>query len=171
MLETSGIVNGEPNAMFRIGYPGPLYQKMKKMGDWTGERGNYHAWCEDPQSGKIYDPTPMRSVAFENEMDYQVSKTDKSKKFYREFPQTLTSFHKKHIDNRILNEIMIPNKKTGRTFGQFLDEKYGQYTKGACYMNCLLFKKKYPKMRIVFGAMGYWCMGEYEGSVCLRWGC
>ena len=63
MLETSGIVKGEPNAMFRIGYPGPQSQNIKKIGDWAGEHGNYHTWCEDPQSGKIYDPTPMPSAS------------------------------------------------------------------------------------------------------------
>ena len=171
MLEISGIVEGEPTGMFRIGYPGPQNLTMKNIGDWNTERENYHTWLEDPITHKIYDPTPMPSNPFEDMMDNKFSKVDKTKKFYREFPEDLASFHEKHIHIRIKNEVMIPNMKTNRTFGQFLDEHYGKYLEGACYMNCLILKNKFPNLRIVFGAMGYWCMDEYEGKVCLRWGC
>ena len=170
-MNISGIVKGEPKGMFRIGYPGPKHQTLKKFGDWSTDRGNYHTWLEDEESGKIYDPTPMNSDPFENRMDYQVSKVDKSKKFYKEFPPELTSYHEKHIKERILNEVIIPNSKQGNTFKDFLEQNSDKYQKGACYFNCLLFKNKYPHLRIVFGAMGYWCMDEYKGYVCLRWGC
>ena len=171
MQEISGIVDGEPTGMFRIGNPGPKEQKMKNIGDWGTQRNNYHTWLKDPITHKIYDPTPMPSDPFNEMMDYQISKVDKSKKFYREFPEDIASFHREHIHSRIVNEVMIPNTKKNRTFGQFLDDNYGKYQKGACYFNCLIFNKKFPNLRIVFGAMGYWCMNEYEGKVCLKWGC
>ena len=169
-MDISGIVKGEPKGVFRIGYPGPKYQKFKKLDDWVIERGNYHAWLEDCE-GTIYDPTPMNSNPFDNHMDYQVSKIDKSKKFYKEFPPNISSYHEKHIKDRILNEVIIPNSKLGRTFSHILDENYDKYQKGACYFNCLVFKSKNPHLKIVFGAMGYWCLDEYKGYVCLRWGC
>jgi hypothetical protein len=170
-MDISGIVKGEPEGMFRIGYPGPKHQKIKKIDDWVIERSNYHTWLEDPETGKIYDPTPMDSNPYDNNMDYKVSKIDKSKKFYREFPPDIRSYHEDHIKNRILNEVVIPNSKKGRKFTEFLDENYGKYQKGACYFNCLVFKNKNPHLRIIFGAMGYWCRDEYKGYVCLRWGC
>ena len=171
MLEISGIVEGEPSGMFRIGLPGPGNQTMKNIGDWVAERGNYHTWLEDPITHKIYDPTPMPSCSFDDMMDYKISKVDKSQKFYREFPEDLSSFHKKHIHIRITNEVMIPNAKNNRSFRQWLDEHYDKYMMGGCYTNCLILKNKIPNLRIVIGAMGYWCMDEYEGKVCLRWGC
>ena len=169
-MNVSGIVKGEPKGVFRIGYPGPKHQKFKKLDDWTIERGNYHTWLEDTE-GNIYDPTPMNSDPFDNHMDYHVSKIDKSKKFYKEFPPNISAYHEKHIKERILNEVIIPNSKLGRTFSEILDENYDKYQKGACYFNCLVFKNKNPHLKIVFGAMGYWCMDEYKGYVCLRWGC
>tara|TARA_Y100000389_G_scaffold192365_1_gene219726 strand:- start:380 stop:889 length:510 start_codon:yes stop_codon:yes gene_type:complete len=169
-MNISGIVKGEPKGMFRIGYPGPKHQKIKKLGEWTTSKGNYHTWLEDSE-GNIYDPTPMNSDPFDNRMDYHVSKIDKSKKFYKEFPSSISSYHEKHIKDRILNEVIVPNSKIGRNFSDILDENYNKYQKGACYFNCLVFKNKNPHLKIVFGAMGYWCMDEYKGYVCLRWGC
>ena len=171
MLEISEIVEGEPTGMFRAGSPGPEDQTMKQIGDWGKQRSNYHTWLIDPITHVIYDPTPMPSNPFNESMDYHVSKVDKTKKFYREFPEEITSFHREHIHRRIVNEVMIPNMKKNRNFSQVLDEMYGKYLSGACYMNCLAYRKKCPHLRIVFGAMGYWCRDEYEGKVCLKWGC
>jgi hypothetical protein len=170
MDEISGIVGGTPIGMFRIGFPGPRGQTIKKIGDWDIKRGNYHTWLEDPVLHKIYDPTPMPSDPYEERMDTQISKTDKTKKFYREFPEDIASFHRTHIHGRLVSEVIIPGSKNNCTFGQFLDDNYGKYEKGGCYTNCLIYKKRFPNLRIVFGAMGYWCMDEYEGNVCLRWG-
>jgi hypothetical protein len=171
MEEISGIVEGEPTGMFRAGYPGPNEQTMKQIGDWGKQRNNYHTWLTDPITHKIYDPTPMPSDPFNERMDYHVSKVDKTRKFYREFPEEIASFHREHIHSRIVNEVMIPNAKNNQTFSQFLDEMYGKYLRGACYTNCLVYKKKFPHLIIVFGAMGYWCRDEHEGKVCLKWGC
>ena len=36
-MDISGIVKGDPEGMFRIGYPGPKHQKIKKIDDWVIE--------------------------------------------------------------------------------------------------------------------------------------
>ena len=120
MLEISGIVEGEPTGMFRIGFPGPQNQTMKNIGDWDTKRGNYHTWLEDPITHKIYDPTPMPSTPFDDTMDYKISKVDKTKKFYKEFPEDIASLHNKHIHSRIIKEVMIPNPSPMTNIGSFI---------------------------------------------------